>query len=456
MIIEKNFKKAVVFGIAVLTIFVSGCYQGGHSALSGSENEKIVSEIETDISKNPAPADFNVVTNALYALYPKAFKKIAANYFEEASKIGNVIESSERNKASYLSGQPAEFKEYFELAKKSFEEKNWLKTYRYSESALEEGYYLLPYYTPDEKLYSLFETMLGKYDNVKKEEKEMVNKLLEIERNPHISKDSWLNIAYPESITNDIENNFYKQMDQFVSGYKNAKFSKSRDFPADVTMARNLGSGLSDLQMMRNELQLANMVVNNVKNGEFSLEKRKSLLNKYKNLASSEISGSNPDKKSWGERLLYFSRSSYKAGSDYEKKDFSSFALVLYQASYVFAELSPDWAHYPDTIHYYNPKEEPPPLDKLLSYRDQSIKMFYEMKNILNELGKQRKLCFGIRYLSNIFYRSWFGVGDGFLKEFVKRKGHWADMGNIAYLNIGPVPHALKMLMQIANDTCEK
>lgn len=91
MIIGKNFKKTVVLGIAVLTIFVSGCYQGGHSALSGSEHEKIVSEIETDISKNPAPADFNVVTNALYALYPKAFEKIAANYFEEATFVNQKI-----------------------------------------------------------------------------------------------------------------------------------------------------------------------------------------------------------------------------------------------------------------------------------------------------------------------------------------------------------------------------
>ncbi len=453
---KRNFEKLLLSFVISLMIAIAGCSGGGHSAISNPENEKIVSEIKTDISNHPAPKDFETLTSALYSLCPEAFEKIAKEYFEETSKVWNIIENSENRKASYLSGQSAEFETALGFAKKYFKEKDWLNTYLYSESALEEGYYLLPYYTPDEKLDSLFKTMLEKYDDVKKEEKETVNKLLEIERNPHISKDSWLNISYPESITDDIENNFYKQMDQFVSGYKNAKSSRSRDFPADVTMARNLGSGLSDLQMMKDKLQLANMVVNNVKSGEFSFEKRKSLLDKYKKLASSEISVSKADKKSWGERLLYFSRSSYDAGSDYEKKNFSSFALVLYQAAYVFAEISKDWAHYPDTIHYYSPKEEPPPLDKLLYYRDESVKMFYETENTLNELSKQGKLCFNIRYLDNIFYKSWFSVGDGFLKEFVKRKGHWVDMGNIAYLNIGPVPHALKILMRIENSTCER
>ncbi len=455
MIMRKNFKKAVILGIAVMTLFVAGCYKGRQNALPGSKNEKIVAEIKEDIANNPSPKNLGFIEQALYDLYPKAFSEIAKSYFEEASKINDTIGSSKDEKPSFLSGQPAEFKAAFNLAKEYYGKGDWLKTYRYSESALEEGYYLLPYYTPDEKLDSLFATMLKKYESIKNKEKETVSKLQEVEQNGKISKDSWLNLSYPESITDDIENNFSKQMNQFITGYKNAKSSKAHDFPTDVTMARNLGSGLSDIQMMRNKLNLAGMVISGVRKGSFASKDRELLLNKYKKLSEDLISKANPDKKSWGERLLYFSKSSLDAGKSYEKKNFYSFALVLYQGSYIFAEFSEDWAHYPDTIHYYNPKEDPPPLDKLLSYRDQSIKEFYEIETRLDALAKQGKLCFNIRYLTNIFYKSWFNVGDGFLKEFVKRKGHWADMGNIAYLNIGPVPNALKILMKIENDVCK-
>ncbi|SHF02944.1 hypothetical protein SAMN02745195_01671 [Thermoanaerobacter uzonensis DSM 18761] len=138
----------------------------------------------------------------------------------------------------------------------------------------------------------------------------------------------------------------------------------------------------------------------------------------------------------------------YDTAKKLEKNNFYSLALVKYQLSYIFATLSKDWMEYPDIIHYGDLKANDVSAESIIRSWNDSVKEFEEIDKKLVQYEKEGKAFLNIRLVIEIFYKSWFNVGDGYLRRFIETQSNWREIGNIAYMNIGPVPFALKMITE--------
>lgn len=455
-IIIKIVKISVCFVVIAAILFSNGC--GRNSVPATTKTSQIICKIKKNITDYPSP-QISFINQTLYDKLPNEFIDITKKYYKEVFLLKNIIDKSSAKKTSFLGGQFDTFEKECKPIKKYYDEKDWLNAYTALFHALIDAEYLLPYAIPDDKMDELFEKTKKQYANLLYEEKQLTNELIDIENRLNISEESWLNLSYAESLIYDIHSSFLdkNQIEELFTEYTNSKYSRSyHGFPKDVYEARILGSALSDIKYAENDIYICRIVIKTMEPGKFTHKEVEQLLKNYKDIINTKVV--NTDKNSWGSRLLLFAKGNYDDGIKYENKGFFSLALLQFQIADIFTELAGDWAHYPDTIHYFNPKKNPspPPLEKLLSYRRESVLELNFIEKKLDHLEKQGKICLNIRYIVGMYYGAWFKVGDSFLKVFIDRKGNWADVGNIAYLNIGPVPHALKIIEEMEERTCER
>jgi hypothetical protein len=231
-------------------------------------------------------------------------------------------------------------------------------------------------------------------------------------------------------------------------------------------MASSLGEALSDLWMVEDELDRSEIIINAIKTGKDSEKSRKEVLDFYRKKAEKAVEdmANKTQDKSWGKKLYTYATGSYNDAKRLEKEGFYSLALLRYQTSYIFSMLSKDWAEYPDIIHYRDVKAENVSVEDLVKAWKDSVEEFEKIKVVLdNKYSKEGKVFLNIRFLTGRgFYGSWFSVGDSFLRTFIEdqrfvgNQAHWEINSNIAYMNIGPVPAALKIIEEDLEDLSAK
>jgi hypothetical protein len=192
--------------------------------------------------------------------------------------------------------------------------------------------------------------------------------------------------------------------------------------------------------------------------GKDSEKSRKEVLDFYRKKAEKAVEdmANKTQDKSWGKELYTYATGSYNDAKRLEKEGFYSLALVRYQGSYIFSMLSKDWAEYPDIIDYQDVKAENVSVEDFVKAWKDSVEEFEKIKVVLDKYSKEGKVFFNIRYLTDGFYKSWFRGGDGSLRTFIERQTHWEINSNIGYMNIGPVPAALKIIEEDLEDLSAK
>jgi hypothetical protein len=293
-------------------------------------------------------------------------------------------------------------------------------------------------------LSNLYNEASDTYKKAKYRVEQLSQKALELEHSSKISFDDWLSLSYAENnIDADIKGNLFKQID-----------------------LSSLDGAFFDLQMVEYELDESEIIINAIKMGKDSEKSRKEVLDFYRKKAEKAVEdmANKTQDKSWGKKLYTYATGSYNDAKRLEKEGFYSLALLRYQTSYIFSMLSKDWAEYPDIIHYRDVKAENVSVEDLVKAWKDSVEEFEKIKVVLdNKYSKEGKVFLNIRFLTGRgFYGSWFSVGDSFLRTFIEdqrfvgNQAHWEINSNIAYMNIGPVPAALKIIEEDLEDLSAK
>jgi hypothetical protein len=205
--------------------------------------------------------------------------------------------------------------------------------------------------------------------------------------------------------------------------------------------------------MVEDELDRSEIIINAIKMGKDSEKSRKEVLDFYRKKAGKAVEdmANKTQDKTWGKELYTYATGNYNNAKRLEKEGFYSLALLRYQSAYIFSMLSKDWAEYPDIIDYQDVKAENVSVEDLVKAWKDSVEEFEKIKVALDKYCKEGKVFLNIRSLTSIFY-DWFRGGDGSLRTFIEQQRflenqtHWEISSNIAYMNIGPVPAALKII----------
>ena len=202
--------------------------------------------------------------------------------------------------------------------------------------------------------------------------------------------------------------------------------------------------------MAKNQIESSKIIIDPIKPGQDSEKDKREILDLYRERAEKALEAISDKVKSrmWGEELYKYSVGNYNSAKELEKNNFYSLALVKYQLAYIFATLSKDWMEYPDIIHYEDLEANDVSAEDVIRSWRESVKEFEEIGKELDKYKEDGEAFLNIRLMTDIFYKSWFSVGDGFLRRFIERQSNWKEVGNIAYMNIGPVPSALKIIRE--------
>ncbi|ABY93632.1 hypothetical protein VTU32_03660 [Thermoanaerobacter sp. CM-CNRG TB177] len=410
-----------------------------------NDEPEIANSIKTKIGNNPPKFDFiNKVVMA--ENNSDMIQKAKKDYLQALNLLKRV---GNDKKLLYLTDQNKNLELVAQKMKDAAEENdNWIETWEYAKEVLVDGYYVLPFSLSDNDLPSLYGEALDIYKTLTYEVEKLSQKTLEYENNNKINFESWLNLSYVENTIEDVRTNLFKQVEQLLSEYVKLSRESGTDEKTQVQRARALGSTLSVLQMAKNQIECSQIIIDTIKIGQHSEEDKREILDLYRERAGKvvEAISAKIKSKSWGEELYKYSVGNYNTAKKLEKNNFYSLALIKYQLAYIFATLSKNWMEYPDIIHYGDLKANDVSVENIIRSWNDSVKEFEEIDKKLDQYEKEGKVFLNIRLVTNIFYKSWFNVGDGFLRRFIETQSNWKEVGNIAYMNIGPVPFALKII----------
>jgi len=413
-----------------------------------NDEPEIANSIKTKIGNNPPKFDFINKVVMTENNSDKMIQKAKKDYLEALNLLKRM---GNDRKLLYLADQNKNVELVAQEMKDSAERNdNWFETWEYAKQVLVEGYYVLPFSLADDDLPSLHGEALNIYKTLTYEVKKLSQKTLEYENNSKVNFESWLNLSYVEDTIEDVRNNLFKQVDQSLSEYAKLSQESDADEKTQVQRARALGSALSVLQMAKNQIEFSEIIIDTIKTRQDSEKDKREILDLYRERAGKALEAIS-DKvrsKSWGEELYKYSVGNYNTAKELEKNNFYSLALTKYQLAYIFATLSKDWMEYPDIIHYKDLKAKDVSVENVIRSWSDSVKEFEEIDKKLDKYEKDGKVFLNIRLVTNIFYKSWFSIGDGFLRRFIETQSNWKEVGNIAYMNIGPVPSALKIIRE--------
>ncbi|NNG67629.1 hypothetical protein [Caldanaerobacter subterraneus] len=427
----------------ILILILPGC-----NIHKNNDEQGIANSIKTKIGNNPPKFDFINKVVMAENNSDKMIQKAKKDYLKALNLLKRM---GNDKKLLYLTDQNKNLELVAQKMKDAAEKNDdWIKTWEYAKEVLVDGYYVLPFSLSDNELPSLYGEALDIYKTLTYEVERLSQKILEYENNNKINFENWLNLSYVEDTIENVRTNLFKQVEQFLSEYEKLSQESGTDEKTQVQRARALGSALLVLQMAKNQIECSKIIMDSIKIGQHSEEDKREILNLYKERAGKAIESiSNEIKsKSWGEELYKYSLGNYDTAKKLEKNNFYSLALVKYQLSYIFATLSKDWMEYPDIIHYGDLKANDVSAESIIRSWNDSVKEFEEIDKKLVQYEKEGKVFLNIRLVIEIFYKSWFNVGDGYLRRFIETQSNWREIGNIAYMNIGPVPFALKMITE--------
>lgn len=441
----QNYYKRYLF---IIIFFILISVLPSCNTYKNTDEPEIANNIKTKIGSNPPKFDFinKIITGENNS--DKTIQKAKKDYLEALNLLKRM---GNDRKLIYLAGQNKNLEQVAQEMKDSVERNDkWFETWKYAKQVLVEGYYLLPFSLADGDLPNLYGEALNIYKTLTYEIKELSQKILEYESNSKVNFESWLNLSYVEDTIEDVRNNLFEQVDQSLLEYTRLSQENNADEKTQVQRARALGSALSTLQMAKNRIEFSKIIIDTIKTRQDSEKDKREILDLYRERAGKVVEAIS-DKvrsKSWGEELYKYSMGNYNTAKELEKNNFYSLALIKYQLAYIFATLSKDWMEYPDIIHYIDLKANNVPVENVIRSWSDSVKEFEEIDKKLDEYEKDGKIFLNIRLVTNIFYKSWFSVGDGFLRRFIETQSNWEEVGNIAYMNIGPVPSALKIIRE--------
>jgi hypothetical protein len=457
-ILKSNYRRGLSFFVVlsiILALALPGCNIYKNGTYKSNNASEIANILRTKIGDNPPEFHFTEEAFMTSKYRENTIQVINKKYLQALSllkRIGND------EKLSYLTDQYGRIQYFAQKMKEAKEKNDWIGLWESSGEVLSEGYYVLPYSVQDNELSNLYNEALNTYKIAEYRVEQLSQKALELEHSSKISFDDWLSLSYVENnIEYDIKSNLFKQIDSLLSRYvslsqelngNTQQETNNNSPPIDIEMARSLGGALSDLWMVEDELDRSEIIINAIKMGKDSEKSKKEVLDFYRKKAEKAVEdmANKTQDKSWGKEIYTYATGSYNDAKRLEKEGFYSLALVRYQSAYIFSMLSKDWAEYPDIIDYQDVKAENVSVEDLVKAWKDSVEEFEKIKVTLDKYSKEGKVFFNIRYLTDGFYKSWFRGGDGSLRTFIESQTHWEISSNIAYMNIGPVPVALKII----------
>jgi hypothetical protein len=428
--------------ILILVLVLSGC-----GAPKSNVEPEIANTIKTNIADSPP--DFDFIHEAFEAFPAENNSEIineAKSDYARALNLIKRIDSGE--KPSNLTNLHSDLETLAQKMKDAAAKNDWIKTWQYAREILVEGYSILPFSLPDSKSADLYAEALNNYNTCKSELEELEQKTLDYENNNEIDFESWLNLSYVENGIEEIKGNLFKQVEEGLSYYRGLTGGKFRENDTKLQIARSLSEALSDTQMAKNSIDYREMIVSSVKKGRYSLKDKRAILDSFRERAEKERQAvsSRIKSKTWGKEIYKYSTGNYEDAKKLENDNFYSLALLKYQMSYIFAALSKDWMEYPDIINYPDIKAHDVSAEEIISSWNDSVKELNKIDRQLTQYKKDGKIFLNIRLAADIFYSSWFMVGDSLVRRFVEEQRNFEELGNMAYMNIGPVPAALKII----------
>jgi len=435
-ILKSNYRRGLSFFVVlslILALALPGCNIYKNDTYKNSNASEIANTLRTKIGDNPP--EFHFISDAfMTSKYRENTIQVINKKYLQALSLLKRIGNDE--KLSHLTDQYRRL-QYLEQKMKEAKEKNdWIGLWDSSEDVVIEGYDVLLHNVQDKDLSNLYNEASDTYKKAKYRVEQLSQKALELEHSSKISFDDWLSLSYAENnIDADIKGNLFKQID-----------------------LSSLDGAFFDLRIVEDELDESEIIINAIKMGKDSEKSRKEVLDFYRKKAEKAVEdmANKTQDKSWGKELYTYATGNYNNAKRLEKEGFYSLALVRYQGSYIFSMLSKDWAEYPDIIDYQDVKAENVSVEDLVKAWKDSVEEFEKIKVALDKYSKEGKVFFNIRYLTDGFYKSWFRHGDSSLRTFIERQIHWEISSNIAYMNIGPVPAALKIIEEDLEDLSAK
>jgi hypothetical protein len=441
-ILKSNCRRGLSFFVVfslILSLALPGCNIYKNDTYKNSNASEIANILRTKIGDNP-PEFYFIGDAFMTSKYRENTIQVVNKKYLQALSLLKRIGNDE--KLSHLTDQYRRL-QYLEQKMKEAKEKNdWIGLWEFSKGVLIEGYDVLLHNVQVKDLSNLYNEASDTYKKAKYRVEQLSQKALELEHSSKISFDDWLSLSYAENnIEYDIKSNLFKQIDSLLSRYPSLSIEIERS---------SLGGVLSDLQMVEYELDESEIIINAIKMGKDSEKSRKEVLDFYRKKAEKAVEdmANKTQDKSWGKEIYRYATVNYNDAKRLEKEGFYSLALLRYQSTYIFSmlsKLSKDWAEYPDIIDYQNVKAKNVSVEDLVKAWKDSVEEFEKIKITLDKYSKEGKVFFNIRSLTSIFY-GWFRGGDDFLRTFIERQTNWEMSSNTAYMNIGPVPVALKII----------